>query len=192
MRPSASISSNMASTASSSVSVGRPPKLSMICAGARPASAASEPGSTFQCSIDGAAYTTCNASLVTTTLADGSHTISVRATDAAGNTDATPATYTWTITGLTTTVTDGPAFIPPEDPIEPATGGETTSTTAVLVFEANVADDSGAVQAVWFNQAYLAERLHPGARLVLNGRLGKRNFAVKTHEIVASGGGVTP
>jgi len=63
-----------------------------------------------------------------------------------------------------------------------------TNRRNLKIIEANVADDSGAVQAVWFNQAYLAERLQPGTRLVLNGRLGRRNFAVKTHEIVAGGG----
>jgi ATP-dependent DNA helicase RecG len=63
-----------------------------------------------------------------------------------------------------------------------------TNRRNLKIVEANVADDTGAVQAVWFNQAYLAERLQPGTRLVLNGRLGRRNFAVKTHEIVAGGG----
>jgi ATP-dependent DNA helicase RecG len=67
-----------------------------------------------------------------------------------------------------------------------------TNRRNLKIVEANVADDSGAVQAVWFNQAYLAERLQPGTRLVLNGRLGKRNFAVKTHEIVAGGNAARP
>jgi ATP-dependent DNA helicase RecG len=67
-----------------------------------------------------------------------------------------------------------------------------TNRRNLKIVEANVADDTGAVQAVWFNQAYLAERLRPGTRLVLNGRLGRRNFAVKTHEIVAGGHGARP
>jgi CSLREA domain-containing protein len=101
-----------------------------------------EPDVTFECSLDGEPFTSCvfayEFQFEETQV--GQHTFQVRATDFEGNTDPTPATYTWTITGLTTTITDGPAFIPPEEPGEPATGGETTSTTAVLVFEANVAD----------------------------------------------------
>jgi parallel beta-helix repeat protein len=101
-----------------------------------------EPDVTFECSLDGAPFTSCEFGFEFQfeETQVGEHTFQVRAADFEGNTDPTPATYTWTITGLTTTVTDGPAFIPPEDPTEPATGGETTSTTAVLVFEANVAD----------------------------------------------------
>ena len=53
--------------------------------------------------------------------------------------------------------------------------------------EAAVADDSGPMKAVWFNQAYLAERLHPGTRLLLNGKLDRSGFRVATHEIVAGG-----
>ena len=53
--------------------------------------------------------------------------------------------------------------------------------------EAAVADDSGPMKAVWFNQAYLAERLQPGTRLLLNGKLDRSGFRVATHEIVAGG-----
>jgi ATP-dependent DNA helicase RecG len=53
--------------------------------------------------------------------------------------------------------------------------------------EAAVADASGPMKAVWFNQAYLAERLRPGTRLLLNGKLDRSGFRVATHEIVAGG-----
>ena len=53
--------------------------------------------------------------------------------------------------------------------------------------EAAVADDSGPMKAVWFNQAYLAERLRPGTRLLLNGKLDRSGFRVATHEIVSGG-----
>ncbi len=56
--------------------------------------------------------------------------------------------------------------------------------------EAAVADHSGPMKAVWFNQAYLAERLRPGTRLLLNGKLDRSGFRVATHEIVS--GGVAP
>jgi ATP-dependent DNA helicase RecG len=52
--------------------------------------------------------------------------------------------------------------------------------------EANVADASGPMKAVWFNQAYLAERLRPGTRLLLNGKLERSGFRVATHEILAA------
>jgi hypothetical protein len=51
----------------------------------------SEAGSTFQCRIDAGAWAGCSSPLTTAPLADGAHTIRVRAKDAAGNTDSTPA-----------------------------------------------------------------------------------------------------
>jgi MYXO-CTERM domain-containing protein len=62
---------------------------------------------TFQCSIDGSAFVACPKALATAALANGSHTLQVRAVDAAGNTDATPASYTWTIAIANVTDTDG-------------------------------------------------------------------------------------
>jgi len=56
-----------------------------------------EANSTFQCKLDTGAFSDCTSPKTYSSLADGSHTFQVEATDQAGNTDATPATFTWTI-----------------------------------------------------------------------------------------------
>jgi ATP-dependent DNA helicase RecG len=56
--------------------------------------------------------------------------------------------------------------------------------------EARVADESGPMVAVWFNQPWVADRLKPGTRLLLRGRMKTRNqFWVTTYEQVESIGG---
>ena len=50
-----------------------------------------EVGSTFECRIDAGAWGACTSPKSYASLADGSHTFDVRATDVAGNTDGTPA-----------------------------------------------------------------------------------------------------
>ncbi|MCP3102812.1 Ig-like domain-containing protein [Myxococcus sp. K15C18031901] len=72
---------------------------------------ATESPVTYECSLDGAAFATCTDPQTFTGLADGSHTLSVRARDTAGNVDPTPATYTWSIdtTAPDTTITSGPS-----------------------------------------------------------------------------------
>jgi len=58
----------------------------------------SESGSTFQCQLDGGGYASCTSpKSYAGPLSTGSHTFDVKATDAASNTDPTPASYTWTI-----------------------------------------------------------------------------------------------
>ncbi|HEX2505593.1 MAG TPA: DNRLRE domain-containing protein, partial [Gaiellaceae bacterium] len=86
----------------------------------------SEAGSSFQCSLDGAAFAACVSPRQYTGLAAGGHQFRVRAVDAAGNADGTPAAYTWTIdvTAPQTTVVSGP----------PAT---TTSTSASFTFSSS-------------------------------------------------------
>ena len=74
--------------------------------------AASEPDATFECSLDGAAFAACSSPTTYASLTAGSHTFSVRAIDAVGNADATPASYTWTVVDTTppeTAITDGPS-----------------------------------------------------------------------------------
>jgi hypothetical protein len=58
--------------------------------------ASTEPG-TLQCSLDGAAFSTCTSPRTLPNLAFGSHTFSVRGVDRAGNIDATPAVRHWTV-----------------------------------------------------------------------------------------------
>ena len=52
------------------------------------------------------------------------------------------------------------------------------------IVEATVADPSGATKAVWFNQAWLVERLRPGTPLLLSGRLDRSGFRVSAHEVI--------
>ncbi len=58
---------------------------------------ASQSGSTFECSVDGGSFADCSTPLDLTGLGEGAHAFEVRASDPAGNTDQTPATYNWTI-----------------------------------------------------------------------------------------------
>jgi len=56
-----------------------------------------ETGVTYEVKVDNAGFTEAASSYTANNLADGEHTLQVRATDAAGNTDSSPASYTWVI-----------------------------------------------------------------------------------------------
>jgi len=58
----------------------------------------SESGVTFQCKLDGGAYSPCTSPKTYTGLSVATHTFSVVAVDSANNTSA-PASYTWTVQG---------------------------------------------------------------------------------------------
>ena len=86
---------------------------------------ASEPA-TFQCSIDGAAFAACATPFTTPSLAHGAHEVRVRAVDAAGNRDSTPATWTFTV-DLTP---------PPAPEVVSGPDGPTTDTSPAFAFSA--------------------------------------------------------
>jgi len=56
-----------------------------------------DPAATFELQLDGGGYTATTDPVTLTSLAAGSHTINVRAVDAAGNKDLSPESYTWFI-----------------------------------------------------------------------------------------------
>jgi ATP-dependent DNA helicase RecG len=59
-----------------------------------------------------------------------------------------------------------------------------TRRRRLTILEAQVSDSSGKAKAVWFNRAWLADRLAPGTRLLLRGKLEKRGFNVAEHEFL--------
>ena len=58
---------------------------------------ADEQGSTFECSLDGAAFSSCASPKPYTGLSVGLHEFRVQAKDPAGNVDGTPASYSWRV-----------------------------------------------------------------------------------------------
>ena len=59
--------------------------------------ASSEAGSSFKCRVDSGVFANCTSPSTVGPLSDGLHTFEVRATDAAGNVDATPAARSFTV-----------------------------------------------------------------------------------------------
>jgi parallel beta-helix repeat protein len=88
----------------------------------------SESNSTFECKLDESAYGSCTTPKSYSSLENGDHTFSVRATDAAGNTDATPATRTFSVAVPDTTMPDSVIDSGP---------GDTSDGAATFEFSAN-------------------------------------------------------
>lgn len=94
-----------------------------------------ENGSTFQCKLDSGDFTACTSPVTYDNVPPGTHTFSVRAIDAAGNIDPTPATDTFTFTVPTSTDTT-----PPSVP----TGLQATAPTSLVVaLSWNASTDTG-------------------------------------------------
>jgi fibronectin type 3 domain-containing protein len=95
----------------------------------------SEPNSTFSCNADAGNFVSCASPRSYSGLTPGTHTFTVRATDAAGNVDPTPATYTWTIVSPTQPDTT----LPTVSFASPANGA---TVSGIVTATANAADNT--------------------------------------------------
>ncbi len=87
----------------------------------------------FECSLDGALFATCTSGETYNNLTDGSHVFEVRAIDAAGNVDETPASYTWLVDTI------APTLVVPT----PITVDATSPSGAVVTYDVSATDSQG-------------------------------------------------
>ncbi len=94
-----------------------------------------EPGSSFECRVDSAPFASCTSPHTAAPLGDGEHTFEVRATDAAGNTDPTPASRTFTVDTVPPAEPTLDATVPasPANDNTPLIAGSAESTAQLYV-----------------------------------------------------------
>ncbi|HEX6651402.1 MAG TPA: Ig-like domain-containing protein [Thermoleophilaceae bacterium] len=113
--------------------------------------------SSFECQLDDGGFAGCSSPKSYSGLSDGPHSFDVRATDPAGNTDASPATRSWTID---TSIPDTTA--PVVTLTSPVDGSTTNDATPSLAGDAgNAAGDSATVTVkVWSGTSTAGSPLH--------------------------------
>jgi hypothetical protein len=108
--------------------------------------ASNEPGSSFECSIDAAAFAACpTAGASYVSLGNGPHSFQVRAVDPSGNVDPSPAGYSFQIAASPTLpapiLLSAPLSPPaPQTSISGKPGGRTHDRTPTFRFRASTAD----------------------------------------------------
>jgi Ca2+-binding RTX toxin-like protein len=115
----------------------------------------------FECKLDGGSFGSCTSPQNYSSLADGSHTFQVRAIDGAGNTDPTPASFTWTIdaTAPDTTINSNPSNPTNSNSASFSFSG-TDSGTGVASFECKLDGGSFGVCTSPQNYSSLADGSH--------------------------------
>lgn len=126
----------------------------------------------FDCSVDGADFLQCASGDDVGPLADGPHTFAVRATDRAGNTDASAASYTWSIDTST-----------PDTELVSGPSGPTASSTATFTFISPDAG-SGATFQCSLDAAAFANCTSPKTYSGLAS--GDHDFAVRVRDAVGN------
>jgi hypothetical protein len=135
----------------------------------------SDPGSTFQCRIDGAPFKRCAARYTTPRLSDGAHKLSVQAIDAPGNvSDVKGRPFTVDTTAPAVTLVSGPA-----------NGSATNAQSASFGFSTN---DPGATLTCQFDSGGFNRCSSPFNRS--NIQDGKHAFQVRARDPAGNVGGV--
>jgi MYXO-CTERM domain-containing protein len=123
--------------------------------------ASNKPNVTFQCSLDSAAFVACATPYNTPSLADGSHTIQVRAVEASGNWDTTPAIFTWQVQTNTAGDPDTTIVTHPENPSATAINPFTfTSDKPNVTFQCKLDNEYFTACTTPYNTPSLADGSH--------------------------------
>jgi hypothetical protein len=104
--------------------------------------AADEPSATFECALDGAAFTSCVAPITYTGLGLGAHTFAVRAIDQAGNKDSTPASFAWSILPAASCGDPITAFADADSWIDQNSASNNFGTDAILKVRSQAPSDN--------------------------------------------------
>jgi len=115
-----------------------------------------EVGATFECKLDGGVWAACASPVTFSSLAEGQHTLQVRAVDAAGQRDAAPKTYSWTV-DTTAPVTPAIASAP-SSPAQSSAFGFSVPTGETA--ECQVDDGAWTACASPYTPAGLADGAH--------------------------------
>lgn len=138
-----------------------------LATGSASISFTSEPGATFSCSLDGSAWGACSSPASYGGLADGPHSFSVRAADAAGNVQVTPTTATWTVAVLLSPVAWTPTWLNPfprtsvwNTPLPPDPALDPQSAAKIAYLVQNAVNPNMAIHA-WTTPVVVASDTSP-------------------------------
>jgi CSLREA domain-containing protein len=145
------------------------------------------PGSlTFECSLDSVAFAACTSPQDLTGLGAGSHTFAVRAKDAAGQVDGTPATHTWTVdtTAPDTSITANPASVTNDaTPTYEFTGSDDVTAAGSLSFACQVDADPYAACTSPYTSGSLSDGSHT-FRVVATDQAGTADPTPAAHTVL--------
>ena len=126
----------------------------------------------FECSLDSGGFTGCASGATFGPIADGPHSFAVRARDRAGNIDASPAIYAWTVDTSTpdTQLVNGPS-------------GPTGSTSASFTFVSPDAGGGATFQCALDGSAWAA---CTSPRNYASLAMGSHTFSVRVRDAVGN------
>ena len=128
-----------------------------------------DPLATFQCSLDGESFSSCETPHLEENLLAGNHELLVRATNDAGTADPTPASYRWTVRPL------------PDTAIINRPGDPSTTNSATFTFVSNL---PGVTFECALDEAVDSQSFSPCTSPVTYSNLifGEHDFAVRAKD----------
>ncbi len=147
-----------------------------------------DPGASFECALDAAAYAPCSSPRLYSGLTGGPRTFRVRAVDAAGNPDPTPVEHAWTVAAPAPTVVRVMAANLTSGNLQSYAPGHGTRIfqgllpDVVLIQEFNHGGNTPAELRAWVDEAF-------GPEFFFSRESGVQlpNGVISRHPILASG-----